>query len=212
MTEDAVESPVHSNRLENRRRAILDAARGEFLKNGFERTTIGDIIRISGGSRTTLNEQFGGKAGLFVAVMRDFTSEVAAQFDRLVPGDAPPEAALRAFARTIVATLLRPDQMAIFRIVTSESLRFPEIGTAFFRLGPETADRHLAVYLRDCATRGQLRIDDPEIAARAFLSMILSTTQLRCAAGMPAEQILADSERYLDGAVDIFLAGVAING
>src|SRR3546814_14641572 len=56
-------------RRENRRRAILSAAESMFLEEGFERVSLGAIVRRSGGSLATVYDMFGNKQGLLRAVV-----------------------------------------------------------------------------------------------------------------------------------------------
>ena len=67
-----------SRRGERRRAAILKAATAVFLRRGFEGATLDEVIGRSGGSRTTLYEQFGGKEGLFAAIIDDLCHRLTA--------------------------------------------------------------------------------------------------------------------------------------
>lgn len=49
------------NRLEERRSALLTAAQNLFLEQGYERTTLGDVVARAGGSLATLYKLFGDK-------------------------------------------------------------------------------------------------------------------------------------------------------
>ncbi|RYD43145.1 MAG: TetR/AcrR family transcriptional regulator, partial [Sphingomonadales bacterium] len=48
---------------ERRQSAILDAAESLFLEQGYERTSLAEIVKTSGGSLATLYELFGNKQG-----------------------------------------------------------------------------------------------------------------------------------------------------
>ena len=70
-----------------RRDAILRAARLCFLDRGFIRTSISDVIALSGGSRATVYDEFGSKEGLFAALIASILDEM-----RLPDiADGPPE-------------------------------------------------------------------------------------------------------------------------
>src|SRR5271170_4592636 len=51
----------------DRRADFIDAAIELFMQRGISEVTLQDIVRYSGGSRTTLYELFGSKEGLIVA-------------------------------------------------------------------------------------------------------------------------------------------------
>src|ERR1700730_3386419 len=57
--------------LAARRQAFFAAARQVFEKKGFAEATLHDVIALSGGSRQTLYALFGGKQGLFEAIISD---------------------------------------------------------------------------------------------------------------------------------------------
>src|SRR3546814_8176513 len=69
-------------RAEARRRALLDAAARLFVTKGFEKTTLSDLVGTAGGSRATIYELFGSKAGLFRAMMEESNQRVVEHLDR----------------------------------------------------------------------------------------------------------------------------------
>ena len=88
-----------------RRSAILRAARVCFLDRGFLRTSISEIIAISGGSRATIYHEFGSKEGLFAALISSVLTDM-----RLPEiADGPPEKVLREFGVNYLEQLLDPE-------------------------------------------------------------------------------------------------------
>ena len=81
----AVARPV-GPRGEARRRALLDAAARLFVTKGFEKTTLRDLVEAAGGSRATIYELFGDKAGLFRAMMEESNRRV---LDHLAAARSP---------------------------------------------------------------------------------------------------------------------------
>jgi AcrR family transcriptional regulator len=67
-------------RLTARRQAFLEAGTVVFQKKGYASTTLDDIIARSGGSRQTLYSLFGGKQGLFEAILVERSSRIFAVF------------------------------------------------------------------------------------------------------------------------------------
>ncbi len=195
------------SRREKRRQAFLAAARALFLEKGYARTTVGDIVAVSGGSRSTLMELFGGKEGLFVAVLRHGSRAVEATFETLDASAAPPDVALRDFGRRFAEAVLQPDTMAMLAMLAAEGGRFPEISAAFFRSGPDAAVATLSGYLRRSVAAGHLRPLDPTATAEAFLGMVLGGAEIRAVVGAPVEIQRAQALARIDAAVDIFLRG-----
>lgn len=205
---DAAET-TGDNRRERRRCAILAAARKLFLADGYERTTLGDILAISGGSRSTLMEIFGGKEGLFLEVLRDVCRSVEATFETLETSDAAPETTLREFAHSFLAAVFTPETVTIVQILVAESGRFPELSKAFLHITPEMGQTLLAAYLERCIASGRLRPMDPETTAKTFLGMVIADAEYRALLGSPLAPLLSAAHDRIDSAVDIFLHGAA---
>lgn len=191
-----------------RRQAILQAAEHLFIENGFEKTTLADIINRSGGSRATLYEHFGDKEGLFRAMMEENSAHIldgltAAQADDL----APPEVALTKFALHFVRALIDDQTTSIVRVLVSEGSRISDIAESFLRIGPETTVKRLAEYLKGLADTGALHIDDPDVAAKAFLGMVTGDIVISRLI-LPKRPIsMEEVDRYVRQAITLFLNG-----
>jgi TetR/AcrR family transcriptional repressor of mexJK operon len=81
-------------RLVARRQAFLEAATAVFLEKGYANATLDDIIARSGGSLQTLYSLFGGKQGLFEALIAELSSEIFAPFWAETLLDRQPEEVL----------------------------------------------------------------------------------------------------------------------
>ncbi len=114
-----------SQKTKQRREMILSAALELFLKNGYENTSLGDIIAISGGSLSSVYSLFGGKDGLFHAIIERGVSEFVAGVRRGV--EAHENAELRefltAFANAYVQMAFEHESLAIKRLIVSESFK-----------------------------------------------------------------------------------------
>ena len=151
----------------DRRVAILRAARLCFLDRGFVRTTIGDIIALSGGSRATVYEEFGNKEGLFAALVAEFLHQM--QLPEIA--DGPPDEGLREVGLAYMAQLMDPEALALYRVALGESAHVRQLGPAIFEAGPRAASAVLAGRLRAWAARGELAVGDPDGTAALFLAM-----------------------------------------
>lgn len=196
-----------------RRQAILAAARRLFIEKGFEKTTLSDIIAVAGGSRATLYEHFGDKEGLFRAIMEEDNAMI---LSGLAPAQADdrvtPEAGLTAFALHLVKALLNEETTGTVRILISEGDRVPDIAEAFFRIGPENAIRRLAEYLQRLSDNGTLQIEDPAVAAQAFLGMVTGNLLVRRLILPQSAPAIPDLDRYVRQAVRLFLNGARASG
>lgn len=186
----------------DRREAILRAAQICFLDRGFVRTTISDIIALSGGSRSTIYEEFGSKEGLFAAL-------VARVLDRMgLPEIAagPPGEELKEFGLRYLHQMLDPEALALYRVALGESAHIRQLGPAIFEAGPRTAAAALASRLRIWTERGELSVGDPVCAATLFLAMVEGDLHRSAVIWneIPSSERIAAN---VDAAVELFLNG-----
>ncbi len=140
----AAEARSRQTRGMQRRAAILSAATDVFLEQGYKGARLDEVIRRSGGSLATLYAEFGGKEGVFAAIIAGICDEIIASLPDLDgPSVHPPEEVLLTFARTYVGLLLAPISLALYRVVIAESARFPQLGRAVFEAGPAIASARL---------------------------------------------------------------------
>lgn len=192
-----------------RRRALLDAATALFVTKGYERTTLSDLVKAAGGSRASVYELFGDKAGLFRAMMKETTGRLHDHISAgRSTGAVSPDLALERFASRFLTRLLSDDARAVVRVLVSESGLFPEIAEEFWQNGPAATVAEVADYLRSLAQGGRLRVDDPETAAQTFISMVVGEFFMQglILPGRPVPA--AELERRVRYAVGVFLDGI----
>jgi len=115
-----------------------------------------------------------------------------------------PEKALRAMAKLFVDVVFTPDKLAMHRILLAEIPRFPDLGRVYYQSGPAIIRKFLADYFTEQNRRGSLKVDDPQIAAEQFISMVTSN-RLRVDVGvdpMPSDVV---KQRYIDNAVNLIM-------
>lgn len=196
-------------RGERRRERLLGVAREVFLERGFEATTLDDIIARAGGSKATLYEQFGDKAGLFAAIIAAICDDIQAPVTGGLGSDPDAGTTLQAFARRFMTRLMEAESLALYRLVIAESRRFPELGQRVFAAGPERAAASLAIYLRSETRAGRLIVRDPDTAVRIFLEMIKGDLHTRALFGAGKPPSRREIEATVSEAVRIFLSGVS---
>ncbi|UVL62914.1 TetR/AcrR family transcriptional regulator [Pseudomonas sp. B21-032] len=177
-------SPRLTARGLQRRHALIEAATRTFIEHGFEGATLDMIIDLAGGSRGTLYSSFGGKEGLFAAVIERMIEEIFVAPD---PGSAAHdslERVLEHYGRRFLHGLLAPRSIGLYRLIVAEAPRFPQIGEHFYTLGPERSYQLLAERL------GQLHGIQADrqtlsLVACQFLEMLKADLFLK-AVSMPA--------------------------
>lgn len=193
----------HERMAAQKRAAIVDAATGLFLENGYDKTSLARVADAAGVSKATLFKQFPTKAELFDAIVTDYwrTEEGA-----LTPPSGDPAKGLRALGNRYVALLTRPGMVALFRIVIAEAPRFPELGETQFKLGKLPFFDAVRDYLAAEHAAGTLRVEDPVLTATQFLGMISNFAfwpRMLLMNWAPAEKAMA---RAVDEAVETILA------
>lgn len=199
------ESP---SRGERRREKLLDAARAVFLESGFEGATLDQVIARAGGSRATLYEQFGGKEGLFAAIIAAICEDIESPITGGIGSDRDPGTALQAFALRFMTRLMEPESLALYRLVVAESRRFPKLGAQVFAAGPARATASLAGYFRAETKAGRLVIRNPAASSGIFLEMIKGDLHTRALFGAGKPPTKREIEATVTAAVRVFLGGV----
>ncbi len=190
--------------------ALMGAATRVFLRDGYGLASIDKVAGEAGVSTRTIYERFKNKADLLAAVItrlvdRDMASVLAiADLDRLDPKDA-----LTTIAHTITSRARDPESAALFRIVATEAVRFPELAAKMRDSGKQRWEGVIADYFRGQIDRGSLRLADPERAAVLFMQMICAELHECLLFGKADAMAQLDFAPHLTHAIDIFLFGAA---
>lgn len=197
-----------TGRAELRRVAFLKAARDVFLEFGYEQANMAEIVRRAGGSLSTLYAQFGGKKGLFEAMIDARVQAVTQQMQVELAAHAPLNQGLRRIGEHFLTLHASPQSIDVHRLMVSQAKKFPEMAEAWNKRVTEGVRKALATYLEDRATAGEIRISNFEVAASVFLDLVRARIQLR-ALGVPSyvasEQ---DIREAVDRAVKVFTGGI----
>ncbi|MEP9401249.1 TetR/AcrR family transcriptional regulator [Sphingomonas sp. VNH70] len=158
-------------RKQDRRAAIVAAARASFLRNGYAATSMSGLLTTLGGSKATLWTYFPSKEELFAAVVEDVTAAFRRKVMNELVGPAGLEDTLVNFCRAFMDKTAHPDAVATWRLVVGESGRFPEVGRIFYREAAGHIERALADYLARRIAAGELRDEGAVDMARLLIGM-----------------------------------------
>jgi TetR/AcrR family transcriptional repressor of mexJK operon len=204
------EEPAGGTRAERKRAAILAAAEQVFSVKGYVGTSMDEVAAVAAVSKQTVYKHFADKEALFRELITATVARTADPVaeDPVLPGDAPLDEELRAFARLLLHGVMQPHVLRLRRLVIGEATRFPALGRAFYDLGLRRTVANLSAPLS-----GRLHLDDPALAAEHFVWLVLSIPLNRAMLlgedhGIASE----DLDRYADAGVDAFLAAYALNG
>jgi AcrR family transcriptional regulator len=193
-----------------RRRAFLDAARAVFLDKGYANATLDDVIARSGGSRQTLYALFGGKQGLFEALVADVGAQIFGPLGPEGQFGRPPEEMLTELGVRYLDLVTAPDTLGVYRMVVAEGMRMPELAERFWAMGPGRLRARLAGYLAEQVRRGVLRLADPDAAGSQFAGMLLGSFHMQCALGLRERPGREEIAWFVQSAVMCFLDGCRV--
>lgn len=185
---------------------VLSGARQVFLANGFEGASVDDIARAAGVSKATLYSYFPDKRLLFSEVVRVECRRQTEQAMAKIDQNAPVGIVLRAAAAHMVGFVLSDFAQSVFRICVGEAERFPELGHEFYNSGPRAGKQAIAGFLGLAVSRGELQIEDIDLAAYQFAELCKADIFLKRVFGVRADFTQDEVDRVIDGAVAMFLA------
>ena len=194
-----------------RRQAFLQAAMSVFLEKGYANATLDDVIARSGGSRQTLYSLFGGKQGLFEALITERNNKILAPLNAEHLLERTPDEVLVEVGIRYLETVMTPDMLGIHRLVVAEGVFMKELAERFWEMGPAHTRALLAGYFEQQNRRGTLRLDNPGEAAQQFWGMLLGSFQMQCLLGLREAPGPEEIRAFVKTAVAWFLDGCRAN-
>lgn len=197
--------PSRADALELNER-ILAAATSLFLTEGYGSTSIEAVAAAAGISKRTFYHRFNDKAALFAAVVHRIIGEIRPPADVPLLVGATLQEIMHRLAALLLQAALSPQAAALHRLVTAESVRFPNLARAVYGDWVEqaTALIHdlLARELKDARLTEDLLI----FAAEQFLHMIVTLPQRRIM-GLAVPLTAKEIDSWADRSVNLFLNG-----
>ncbi len=190
----------------SKREWILKHATAEFMAHGFHGASIDGIAAAAEVSKPTIYKYFGSKEQLFTAILKAAAADILQPTHSGRTKVASLRKELIAFARHYAEVILSPVTLTLHRLAIAEAQRFPELGQLYYEAGPGVAVSGLAAYLERLAAAGELTVDDAELAAHHFWSLVLSAPRtlmlFKTEKGPSPEEI----DRFVVSGVDVFLS------
>jgi TetR/AcrR family transcriptional repressor of mexJK operon len=199
----------HSRLQEERVAELLDIAVEAFITHGFEGASINEIAKRANSSKTTFYSRFPTKEKLFIAVLERRMDLIFSQVSTALPVDPPIEETLKEYGSRLLQFALSQDQIALFRVVSMESPRFPELGERFYELGPKRGHAFLSDYLEEQIRRERLIKEDAALMAEHLISLLTGGPVRWLVLGLQRNPIAKDGQRHVDAAVRVFLRAYA---
>ncbi len=153
-------------------------------------------------SKKTLYNIFSDKETLFRRLVDDvlshaggFASQLPAVFDDLAAAKTPD--AIHELGLRLAQAILRPDVIALRRLLVGEASEFPDLAEDYFDRAPGRVMRALADGFERLADAGMLSISNPVRAAEQFAYLVAGAPLDRAIflGSLPAEKHVADCAR-----------------
>lgn len=154
-----------------KRASILDAATQAFVQFGFDNTSMDRIAEMAVASKRTVYNHFPSKEILFEAVLDRFLRESERLKSIPYDADKPLEAQLEAFIDAKLAVIENASWLGLVRVALSVHMRDTQLAGEAFALY-ESGDDALVDWLSAAETDGRLQVEDAEMAASVFWSMV----------------------------------------
>ena len=193
-----------------KREAIIAAATRAFFDRGFAAVSIEQVAADASVSKVTVYNHFGDKRGLLVASVETQCEMMRGHFSI---GELPRgtlRERLLAIGEAMVTFLSRDEMVQFERRIAAETEHEPEIGKAFLAAGPHRMKTAFSALISALNEAGELRVDDPELAAEQFAAMCKGMGDLDRRFGQPIDQ--KRNRERIEGAVEVFCRAYATGG
>src|SRR5882757_8400287 len=201
----AARSPGGAETADQRRERIARVAAPLFLKKGYDNVSIDEIIGLVGGSKATIYTWFGGKEGLFEAVVRQKCRDVVMAIH--VDSAGSLDAQLIEIGQSFLTKVLSPPILEFHRLMVSIGRTFPEAGRLFYQSGPVSAYGIVASWIAKHQKDGLAADEDPYRLAVLFLDMLIGEQQLGWLTSVPRAARREKTDETVRIAVKVFLRG-----
>ncbi|WP_057862135.1 TetR/AcrR family transcriptional regulator [Bradyrhizobium lablabi] len=167
-----------------REEEILRAAFDVFTEKGFHGATMLDVASRARASKATLYARYPSKEALFEALMAWATRQGTDALDTIAADETlDPLTALHRIAAQLLALMLQPRKLALFRIAVAEGNRLSAVGRTYSVF---TRDHGMAC-VRTIVTRllkqGRIVIDDRAEFGHSFIGLLQGELFMRALLG-----------------------------
>ncbi|ELS04652.1 transcriptional regulator [Xenococcus sp. PCC 7305] len=192
---------VAKRTLKDKAKQILHGALPEFLKHGYDRTSMDKVAKSAGVSKQTLYSYYNDKNGLFTALIENIASE---KFQILwsKPLEGEPETVLKEIAYRLLDNVGNKNHLSFSRLILAESDKRPDLSQLFLSTVAKPSIKILTRYFQE---QEGFNFSDPEATAMIFIGSlihyVINQELLHGKEIMPMEQ-----ERYVNTLIDLVLA------
>ena len=194
-----------------KRAAILAAAKRMFVSEGFERVSMDQIAAEAGVSKLTVYSHFGDKESLFAEAVRAHCEEGMPTDLFVAEPNTPVRERLLAIGNAFFSMIMTPEAIAGHRILCSPQVACSSMPAAFWEAGPQRVQQSFAELLERRVASGELEIDDCELAASQFFTLLKGEMHAQAVFGFHCSRRAATTaEQHVASVIDLFLRAYAV--
>lgn len=160
------------SRTEQKRSAIIDAAKKLFLADGLDKTSMDCIAQEANVSKKTVYHHFADKQVLFEFIVVNQWKQVQVHPSELFGTGKTVKSALKNFADRFLEFAYDKNTISLFRILIGQSNNNPDMMKSLVEDGKAPYTQALADFLRDKSSKGELTITDVDLAAAQFIGLL----------------------------------------
>jgi AcrR family transcriptional regulator len=190
-----------------KREQILEGAWRVFRRKGFDAASMNDITREAGVSKGTIYVYFANKEELYGALIDEHRSRFAESMRNILAGSEEVEVGLRRYGEAFIHKLTCTDMIPAMRSVLGVVDRMPTLSRRFFISAPNNVRSVLEDFIRIHIDKGNLVVDDIDLAARQYIELSSGTIfKLRLFGEIEGELPAEEVERVISSAIRVFMA------
>lgn len=189
-----------------KRRAILDAAKDLFSRQGLDSTSMDAVAAAAGVSKLTVYSHFRNKNELFQCAVEEKCQEHTppAFFD--VQSTLPLRQRLLQIGEGFTALIYSDEAVDLYRMIAAQARGGDtQLGKLFFAAGPRRNLEQFSLLLRAADAAGELRVPNPQQAAAHFFCLLKGLHHLRAMMGIEKTPTAAMRKAHVADVVDLFL-------
>lgn len=200
-----------NQKIEETRERILAAAKQQFLKNGYDKTRLEDIVREACVSKTAIYKIFGGKRELFLAFNQSMALQILTAITQTKTMDASTiehvQDNLLKIGNDYLNNILSKERLELLRLNISIASRFKDASIDFYLSGPDVFINILTKYFDEINQNNILTIPNTKFAAEQFASMMRGANHLRALLDVDYECSQESINTYVEHSVNLFING-----
>jgi TetR/AcrR family transcriptional regulator, mexJK operon transcriptional repressor len=206
--ENAKAGRPRASEAEARLQDLMNTAANLFREKGYSKVSLELIAREAHVAVRTIYVKFGGKAGLFKALVLRKREEFFATMESLEESKRPIREVLLDYGLRFHQLVTSPEVVIFHQIVIAEAHNNSDLAGAFFDAGPRQTREMLSRFFSRDDIRAQLRDDlDPDRLAIYLLNCLMGDQLKRFL--FDSRCAVADgSPEEIEQGIDLFLRGV----